>query len=98
MKTLMKMRMPLAACAMALSLVACGDGSSLPSGGNNPPTATTDPLVPGTDVPTSATTSAAGATAFVKMVVESSAETAEPLQLGEVVLATTDTEEPDASI
>jgi ABC-type phosphate transport system substrate-binding protein len=98
MNTLMNMRTPLAVCAVVLGLVACGDGSSLHSGGNNPPTATTDPLVPGTDVPTSATTSAAGATAFVKMVVASSAETAEPLQLGEVVLATTDTEEPDASI
>jgi ABC-type phosphate transport system substrate-binding protein len=94
MTTFMNMRTPLAVCAVMLGLAACGDGSSLPSTGS-PPTATTDPLIPGTDVPTSATTSAAGATA---MVVESSAETAEPLQLGEVVLATTDTEEPDASI
>jgi ABC-type phosphate transport system substrate-binding protein len=97
MTSFMNMRTPLAVCAVVLGLAACGDGSSLPST-DSPPTATTDPLVPGTDVPTSATTSAAGATAFVKMVVASSAESAEPLQLGEVVLATTDTEEPDASI
>jgi ABC-type phosphate transport system substrate-binding protein len=96
MTSFMNMRTPLAVCAVVLGLAACGDGSSLPSTGN--PAAATDPLIPGTDVPTSATTSAAGATAFVKTVVASSAETTEPLQLGEVVLATTDTEEPDASI
>lgn len=98
MNTFMNMRTPLAVCAVVLGLAACGDGSSLPSSGNPPPTAVTNPLISGTDVPTSATTSAAGATAFVKLVVASSAETAEPLQLGDAVLATTDTEEPDASI
>ena len=81
---------------MTFYLAACGDGGSLPGAGG--PIAEVDPKVTGTDVPTSATTSAAGAFTFVKTVVESSADVEEPLVLGDAVLATTDTEEPDPSV
>ena len=83
-----------ALCCVASVLVACGSSDSLP-------TATVPPvinLVPGTDVPVTATTSAAGAAEFVKTVVASSADTAEPLAVGDAVLSTTDTEDPDPSV
>lgn len=80
-------------CIVAMGITACGGSSSLPVA-----QAPMDPLIAGTDVPTSSTTTAAGAAVFVKMVVESSANAAEPLVLGDAVLATTDTEEPDSSV
>jgi hypothetical protein len=83
----------LAICALASVLVACGSSDSLPTA-----TAPPNPLVAGTDVPLSATTSATGATEFVKTVVASSADTAEPLVMGDAVLSTTDTEEPDPTV
>ncbi len=84
----------LALCALASVLVACGSSDSLPA-------ATVPPVVnnvPGTDVPVSATASAVGAVEFVKTVVASSADTAEPLTVGDVVLGTSDTDEPDQSV
>ncbi len=83
-----------AVCALVSVLAACGSSDSLPTATVPPPIS----LVPGTDVPASATTSASGATEFVKTVVASSADTAEPLVVGEAVLSTTDTEEPDPSV
>ena len=83
-----------ALCSLASVLVACGSSDSLPA-------ATVPPVisvVPGTDVPVSATTSSTGAAEFVKTVVASSADTAEPLVVGDAVLSTTDTEEPDPSV
>jgi hypothetical protein len=83
-----------AVCALACVLAACGSSDSLPTAAA-PPVIN---LVPGTDIPVSATSSASGATEFVKTVVASSADTAEPLAVGDAVLSTTDTEEPDPSV
>jgi hypothetical protein len=84
-----------AALSLALAsslLVACS------SGVNDTPVAVIDPTVGGTDVPTSATTSSAGAIAFTKATVASSSDTAEPIVVGNVVLASSDTDEPDPSV
>ena len=96
MKLFLNGRVIASLLAMTFYLAACGDGGSLPGAGG--PIAEVDPKISGTDVPTSATTSAAGAFTFVKTVVESSADAQEPLVLGDAVLATTDTEEPDPSV
>lgn len=73
-----------------LLLASCGGGGG---GGIATPA---DPLVPGSEVPQSATTSADGAFAFVSGVAASTDDTAEPLVVGDAELATTDTEEPKA--
>lgn len=70
--------------ATTVALVACGGG-----GGS-----AADLPVAGSDVPTKATLSAGEATAFVSSTLASSSETAEPIAVGEVVLATSDTAEP----
>ena len=72
--------------ASSLLLTACGGGGSGPVADN------------GTDVPQSAMTSSAGAIAFMKSVAASSSDTAEPLRVGDAVLATSDTDEPDPGI
>jgi hypothetical protein len=72
----------------SLLLTACGGGGSGPA-----PVADS-----GTDVPQSAMTSSAGAIAFMKGVAASSSNTAEPLRVGDAVLATSDTDEPDPGI
>lgn len=77
------------AVGAALLLAACGGG-----GGEAPPPVATDPLVSGTDVPTSATTSSAGAFAFVRQVASGNSDTAEPLVVGNATLATSETDEP----
>ncbi|MDB5883043.1 MAG: hypothetical protein JWP43_2921 [Ramlibacter sp.] len=71
-----------------LLLTACGGG-----GGGPAPVADD-----GTDVPRSAMTSSAGAIAFMKSVAASSDNTASPLRVGDAVLATSDTDEPDPEI
>ena len=76
--------------AGAIALGACGGGGG---GGDN-----AVPLVAGTDVPQSATSSSAGATAFVKIVAATKDDTASPLVVGDATLAVSDTDEPDASI
>lgn len=75
---------PALALVAAVALAACGGG-----GGS-----AADLPVAGTDVPTNATQSAADATGFVSSTLASSSETAEPIAVGEVVLATSDTTEP----
>ena len=75
-----------------LLLTACGGGGG---GGES---IAVNPNVPGTDVPLSATTSSAGALAFVKMVAATSSDSASPLVVGDAVLATSDTDGPDAGI
>jgi hypothetical protein len=72
-------------------LAACGGGGGDDGGPQ-------DPAIAGTDVPTSATTSSAGALAFVKSVAATSSDTAEPLVVGDAVLATSDTDEPDPGV
>ncbi|MDF2465129.1 MAG: hypothetical protein K0Q43_3364 [Ramlibacter sp.] len=91
MKAITHLRGAFAAAAGALVLVACGGG-----GGGVP--VATDPPVAGTDVPASATSSSAGAIAFVKSVAASSDNTAAPLAVGDAMLATSDTDEPDPGI
>jgi len=82
-------RAALGLAAVALLLAACGGGGG---GGEIP--APIDPPVAGTDVPQSATTSSAGALAFVQSVAASSSDSAEPIRVGDAVLATSDTDEP----
>jgi hypothetical protein len=74
-------------------LTACGGGN-----GDVVATPTTNPNVPGSDVPLSATTSSAGALAFVKSVAATSDNSATPLVIGDAVLATSDSDDPDAGI
>jgi len=92
MKSILSLRVGLALASGALLMAACGGGS----GGDIPIAA--DPPVSGTDVPTSATTSSAGALAFVKSVAASSDNTATPITVGDATLATSETDEPDSSI
>lgn len=83
----------LLALASALLLAACSgsdDGYATPA----PPVAPADPPVAGTGVPTSATLSSAGATQFVRASTEMPSDTAEPIELGDVQLASSDTDEP----
>jgi hypothetical protein len=58
-------------------------------------------FVTGTDVPVTAVESSSGAGVFVKEVVATPidiAEKAEPLELGDAVLATSDADEPDSDV
>ncbi len=84
-------RTPLSLAAGALMLAACG-------GGGNAEMPISDPLVSGTDVPASATTSSAAALAFVKTLAATGDNSTEPIRVGDVTLATSDTDEPDPSI
>ena len=74
----------------ALLLAACGGG-----GGSSGPV---DAPVAGSEVPLSATTSSSGAFAFVKSVAASRDDTASPLVVGDAVLATSETDEPDPGV
>ena len=76
------------AASTALVLVACGGGGG---GGDAVPG---DALISGTDIPSSATTSSDGARAFVASLVAAPADAAEPLTVGDAVLASSDTAEP----
>lgn len=72
-------------------LAACGGGNSVAV---NP-----DPNVAGTDIPTSATTTGEGASNFVKRIVlAGDKDMDEPVVDGNVVLAVSETEDPDPSI
>jgi len=91
MKTMMTSRPRVLGLAVAASLLsACGGGGGSPAGA--------DPFVSGTEVPLSATTSSSGALAFVKTVAASSDNSAEPIVVGDAVLAVSDTDEPDPGI
>jgi hypothetical protein len=75
---------------MGFGLSACGSDGT--------PTAL---FVAGTDVPITATTSSNGASVFVKEVVATpidTADKAEALELGDAVLATSETDEPDSDV
>ncbi len=82
----------LAAVVLSAGLSACGSsGYDEPPA---PPPPPVDPLVAGTQVPTSATTSSAGATVFVSNTAAAARDAEEPLELGDVMLASSDTAEP----
>lgn len=83
-------RASLGLAAGALLLTACGG-----SGGGSD---LADPLASGTDVPLSATASADGALGFVKSVAATTSDSTEPIVVGEVVLGSSETDEPDPSI
>jgi hypothetical protein len=81
------------ALSASLLLAACG------SGNNGGPSTTPPPqgvaLVPGTDVPVSATQDPSAATDFVAQVVaKGEANTEDPLVLGDATLATSETADP----
>lgn len=78
--------------AAALLLSACGGGGD----GGLP--AVPDPLVGGTDVPASATSSSTAAVAFVRSLAAGRDESAVPINVGNAVLATSDTDEPEPGI
>jgi hypothetical protein len=80
--------------AVAMLATACGGGSS----GGDSAVVNTDPPVAGSEVPVSATTSSAGAMAFMKQLAATSDNNATPIVVGDAVLATSDTDEPDAGI
>jgi hypothetical protein len=94
MKLLPTLRALLGLALAASVLVACGGGDDAPIATAPPP----DLPIPGTAVPTSATTSAAGALAFVKSMASSADETLDSVELGAAVLATSDTDEPDPGV
>ena len=74
------------AAAATLLLVACGGG-----GGDATPVSG---LLAGTDVPTSATASSDGASAFVASLAAAPADSIEPITVGDAVLASSDSAEP----
>ena len=83
------------ALSCALLLSACGGGGG--GRGLDPTTTTGGPaLVPGTNVPVSATLSAAGAFEFVSGLLATTSETGEPIVVGDAVLGTSETEEARA--
>ena len=91
------MRPTLLVATVAL-LAACGGTTDLAKTGSTGGT-TAAGFVDGTDVPLSATTSSAGATAFANsLVTAGTSETADPLVLGDAVLASSDTDDADTSI
>ena len=69
-------------------LVACGGG------GGGDAAAPVDGLLSGTDIPASAAASSDGATAFVASLAGAPADTTEPITVGDVVLASSDSAEP----
>lgn len=87
MKFIETNRLHLAVGATVLGLVACGgDGVGSAFGS----------LVAGTDVPVSATVDSQAATDFVASIVNAGgSETADPLIIGDVTLASSETAEPD---
>ena len=80
-------RWPHAAAAIAASLVLAGCGGG---GGDDRPAVQ---FVPGTQVPTSATTSVAGVIAFLMDLIATTSETGEPIAVGDAVLSTSETED-----
>lgn len=74
------------AFSTALVLVACGGGGS--------DAAPVDGLLAGTDIPASASASSDGATAFVASLVTAPVDSAEPITVGDAVLASSDSAEP----
>ena len=75
-----------AALVAALLLAGCGGG-----GGDGRSSATE--FVPGTQVPTSATTSVSGVVAFLMALIATTSETGDPIAVGDAVLSTSETDD-----
>jgi hypothetical protein len=93
MKTFLPNATVVALSVASVLLIACGDSSTLQSSNNaqlsdNPATASAS------EIPMSASTSAASAINFVNMMASSQNDSAEPLAVGAAVLATSETDEP----
>lgn len=91
-------RFALGAVTAAVLLAACGGGDGGAGAGGGGTATVTSPTAPGSDIPLSATTSSAGAVAFVKSVAAAGGDTAEPLTTGAAVLASSDIDEPEPGI
>jgi hypothetical protein len=91
MKFIETNRLHLIAGAAVIGLVACGgDGVATVAPNGN---------VAGTDVPLAATVDSQAAVDFIASIVNAGgSETADPLIVGDVTLATSDTDEPDPRI
>ncbi len=100
MKILSLTQTALAVASAATMLAACGDSGGLPAtgGGTNQPPLTSI-FVEGTEVPITATTSAIGATDFIKSIVAAGgSETKDPLVDGNAILAASESDDPDPTI
>ena len=86
----LKLRVFALATICAAAITGCGsDNAAAPAPTN----------VAGTDIPIVATTSSESASIFVKgIVLAGGLDTADALTVGDVALATSETDEPDASI
>jgi hypothetical protein len=73
-------------CAL---LAACGGG-----GGGTFSATPAPPAVPGSDVPVAATQDPVAAYQFVASVAATSSDSADPINVGDATLATSDTDEP----
>ena len=93
MKTFLPNATVIALSAASVLMIACGDSGSLQSS-NNAQLSDTATATSATEIPVSATTSAAGAFSFVNMMASSQNDSAEPLAGGTAVLATSETDEP----
>lgn len=81
------------AVLMTLCAFALGGCGSSNSGGS-----AAVALVPGTDVPVTATETTAGVISFANLSSASTDESAEPIALGDAALAASETDEPDSSV
>jgi hypothetical protein len=101
MKQCIQQRLGLGMAFAALVLAACGGGGgevAVTAPIAAPVLTPTNPLVEGTQVPTSAVTSSQGAVNFANSLTTQSDDSAEPLTVGDVVLAGSDNVEPDPTI
>ncbi len=97
MKTFLPGATLVALSAASVLLIACGDSGSLQSS-NKAQLSDSATAASATEIPVSATTSAAGAFSFVNMAASSQNDRAEPLAGGAAVLATSETDEPVPSV
>jgi hypothetical protein len=93
MKTFLPITTVVALSAASVLLIACGDSGTLQSS-NNAQLSNNAITANATEIPLSATTSAANAYNFVNMMASSQNDSAEPLVGGAAVLATSETDEP----
>jgi hypothetical protein len=91
MRTLQTMTRAVALAGLTVLLAACGGGGG---GSTSADVGVTN--VPGTGVPTSATTSVAGLIAFMRSLIAGTDETSDPVVLGGATLSSSETD--DATI